>query len=421
MNRLFQGIKKLFKTGFFHIFGANVINKALAFLSNIILLHIISKAEYGIFTYAWNIYSIVILFNGLGIATGILQLSSEHSGDYEYSNRISNYGVRFGIKIDAILVSVLLGIGLFAPLKIESSRPLFLILCMLPIIQLLYDLTIIILRSQKRNSEFAKLQLLNTGVLYVVAIVCSFFFRELGLVIGHYVSCAVSTLVGMFLFRVKLVSEKNEPIGDDKSPLIKISTISMFNSGLSHLLYLLDVFILGIADPQETVLASYKAATLIPTALAFIPSALMIYIYPYFAQHRTDKEWCRYQYKKLLFFFGAFNMCVSAILVVFAPVIVKIGFGDKYLDCIPVFRILAINYFISATFRTISGNLLVTQRALKFNLFVAVFSSAVNAVADYFFIIWWGSIGAAIATVSVVVISSILSTSYLLYLFHKKQ
>ena len=48
MNRLLQGIKKLFKTGFFHIFGANVINKVLAFLSNIILLHIISKAEYGV-------------------------------------------------------------------------------------------------------------------------------------------------------------------------------------------------------------------------------------------------------------------------------------------------------------------------------------------------------------------------------------
>ena len=420
MNKILPKIKTLLKTGFFHIFGASAINKVLAFLCNILLLHIISKPEYGVFTYAWNIYSIVILFSGLGITTGLLQLCSEHAGDEDYAMRASDYGTRFGLKINVILSAVLLGIGMFAPLKIESSRIILIATCLMPFVQLYFELMNINLRVKKLNSRFAKMQLINTIVFYGVSLTSAFVIREMGLVVGHYISWIASILVGMFIFKITLLSNKRESIGEDKKPLLKISIISMTNNSLSHLLYLLDVFVLGIVDPQETILASYKAATIIPTALTFIPSALMTYVYPYFAQHRLDKKWCRKYYKITVLCFGAFNILVSGTLVLIAPILVKYAYGSQYLDCVPVFRILSVNYFIAATFRTLSAFLLLTQRALKFNLFVAVVSSVVNIFADYFFIKAWGSVGAAYATVLVVLVSSILSTSYLLYLYNKK-
>ena len=64
----------------------------------------------------------------------------------------------------------------------------------------------------------------------------------------------------------------------------------MVINALSQLLYLLDLFVIGIVDPQETIIASYKVATVIPTALIFIPNSLVIYIYPYFAEHKDDTE-----------------------------------------------------------------------------------------------------------------------------------
>ena len=73
--------KKLFQTGFFHIFGSSVINKILTFLSNVVLVRLISKEAYGVFTYAWNIYSLVLLLNGLGVVSGLLQLCSERADD----------------------------------------------------------------------------------------------------------------------------------------------------------------------------------------------------------------------------------------------------------------------------------------------------------------------------------------------------
>ena len=116
---------------------------------------------------------------------------------------------------------------------------------------------------------------------------------------------------------------------------------------------------------------------------------------------------------------GGLNLFISATMFIGAPLIVKLLFGVEYLDCVPIFRLLSVNYFFSGTFRILSGNLLVTQRKLKFNLIVAVIACSVNIIADYFFIQWWGAIGAAIATCSVVLLTSIMNTVYLVYTFRK--
>ncbi len=413
--------KKLFSTGFFHIFGGNVLNKIIFFLSSIVLVRILTKSEYGTFTYAWNIYSIIFIFSGMGVDSGMLQLSSEHGGEPEYTKKISNFGTRFGIKFNLILSLVLLITGLFIPLKIKDGGQLLCALCLLPLFQFIFNMMSGYLRAQKRNREFAVLSVFNTVLLFVVSAGGAYLLREMGLVIGYYFSTIAACLVGFFVFRIHLISKDNAEIGKDKNDLLKIGFISMVNNALAQLLYLLDVFILGIVDSEEKVLASYKVATMIPTALTFIPLSLMIYVYPYFAEHKDDGKWCIKNYKLIVLAMGAFNLFLSAMLFAFAPFIIKLLFGAQYLDAVTVFRILAVNYFISGTFRIISGNLLVTQRKLKFNLIESIVSGIVNVIADFFLIQLWGSVGAAIATVLVVVVSSVMSTVYLVMTFHRKE
>lgn len=419
MNVLLDRTRGLLKTGFFHIFGSSVINKIISFLSSIVLVRILSKTEYGVFTYAWNIYSILILFNGMGIESAVLQLSSEKSGDVEYANRTSNFGTKFGLKFNFILCGLLLGIGLFAPLKITRSRVLLCALCALPFFQFVFNMTSSYLRAQKRNQEYAKLQVVNSALVFLASTCFAFVIREMGLVVGHYIAYVGAVIVGYFVFHVHLLNGDKGDLGEDTKPLLKISFITMLNNGLSQLMYLIDVFVLGIVDPQETILASYKVATMIPTALGFIPLSMIIYLYPYFAQHKNDKEWCIKRYKQVLIGLGSVNLFLAAFLFAFAPLIVRIVFGAQYLDAVPVFRVLAINYFFSGTFRTLSGNLLVTQRKLKFNLGVAIFASSVNIVADYLLISNLGSIGAAYATMLVVLLTSVLNTVYLIITFRK--
>ena len=305
MKQIFAKLNTLLRTGFFHVFGSSTINKIISFLSSVVLVRILTKSEYGIFTYAWNIYSIVLLFNGLGMDSAVLQLCSEHSGDEDYARRVCNYGAKFGIGFNILLTATMIGVALFAPLTIDGSRELPLLLCLLPMIQLLFSLSINYLRAEKRNQDFAMLSTVNTALVFFVSVGAALAFREKGMVFGYYIAYATSVLLGTFKMRVRLV-QKAEPLEkQDRKALISIGAVSMCNNGLSQLLYLLGVFVLGIVVADETILASYKTATLIPSALSFIPLALTTYLYPYFAEHRNDGAWCLKRYKQILLGIGA--------------------------------------------------------------------------------------------------------------------
>ncbi len=88
-------------------------------------------------------------------------------------------------------------------------------------------------------------------------------------------------------------------------------------------------------------------------------------------------------------------------------------FGAKYLDAVPVFRILMLGYFVASTFRIPSGNALSAIGKLRVNFWNAVISGITNILLDVVMIKLYGAIGAAYATVIVYVISSVISTGYL--------
>lgn len=416
MKNLFMSrINKLLSTGFFHIFGSSVINKIIVLMTTIILVRILTKDEYGAFSYTWNIYSLVLILNGMGIESGLLQVASERSGDSKFARSVFNYATRFGLRFDFILGLVIILVGIFFPLKIESSKKLLVTLCVLPLIQLVFQLLSTYLRTQKRNQDYSCLQVINSTILFFLSVVFSYLFREKGLVLAYYVSFIISIVFAIKVLSVTPYEKKYIPLSvDAKNNILKISIISMLNAGLSQILYLIDIFIIGLIDPKESIIAVYKVATIIPNALVFIPISFIMYLYPYFAEKKDNKEWCYKKYKLVVFALGSFNLFISVSVYVLAPYIVSIIFGSQYTECVPILRLLSISYFFSGTFRILSGNLLVTQRRLKFNLIVAVLSSVLNIFANYYFIVDYGAIGAAYATFLVVLFSSLCNTLYLI-------
>lgn len=202
--------RKINGNRFFHIFGSNVINKFVAFLSNVVLLRILSKSEYGVFTYAWNLYGIIVLLNGAGLAYGILQLCSERSSDGQYCRQICRTGVVYGELINLFLACLIWFIAVFIPLNIPSSNALFQMTCLLPMVQFLFDVIISYLRSQKRNQDYSSVSVLNTIFVFVFSVIASVIFREKGLIIGYYLAYTISVLLFVFHFHVRLKGERRK-------------------------------------------------------------------------------------------------------------------------------------------------------------------------------------------------------------------
>ena len=412
-ERILEYGKKLFSTGFFHIFGSNVINKILSFASGILLARILTKSEYGVYSYANTLMGFFLLVSGFGMVSGLLQVGSEQKQE-EKRLGLYRFACRFGFAYNLLLAAVILFVALVIPLPIAGSGKILALMCLYPLATLMRDLKTALLRAQMRNQDFSYANTFSTAAMVLLSCTLALLLRAEGLVLGQYLACILTILFIRKKCGVGISFRKSGVDTAAKRDLLGVCSISVLNDGLSELMYLLDVFILGLAVPDETVIASYKVATTIPTALVFIPLSVITYVYPYFARNRGDKAWLTKNYSRLVLSMGALNLLIGGGLILVAPWLIGLVFGKVYLDSVAPFQILCASYIISGTFRILSGNLLVTQRKLKFNLFVAVLSSATNTVLNVFLIQAWGSIGAALATLITVLLTSVLSTAYLI-------
>lgn len=413
-------IKKAVSSGAVTIFGASVFNKVFSFISGTLVVRFISKGEYGIYSYAYNQLSFFLLATGMGVASGILQVCSEEADHVQRREQVYRYGCLVGVGFNILLCTVIAIYAVFAPLPIEGAGTILLKLCLLPMVMLLPELQNMYLRSTLRNHLYALSSMLSGFMIMICSCVGAYRGKVDGLIIGRYLAFIVVILCVSTFFRTPIRFQGGRKLDKCyKISLLKISFISMLNNGISELLYLFDVFLIGVLIVSDEAVASYKVATTIPTALTFLPVSIVTFIYPYFARKRADKEWTRRNYCKVLCGSFLLDGVIAVVLIVIAPWLLTVLFGQNYLDAVQPFRILTVGFAFSGTFRIISGNLLVAQRELKWNTVVCVVSGLVNVVADIILIRMWGTVGAAIATVIVQLLSGFMNTGRMFYVLRK--
>jgi len=153
---------RLSSTGFFRIFGASTVNKVLAALLSIVLVRIMTKHDFGAWSYAYNIASFFIIFNGFGAASALLQLGSELVGAGCSAARLVTYSTRCGIVCDVVIAALIATCSLAVPLAVEGSNQLLLLYCLFPLFSLLYEMRLTCLRVQLRNKAYALLTNIQT-------------------------------------------------------------------------------------------------------------------------------------------------------------------------------------------------------------------------------------------------------------------
>nr|WP_312058456.1 oligosaccharide flippase family protein [Fervidobacterium pennivorans] len=404
----------LYRKGFFHIFTANVINKIIAFGLSIVIVRLVPKEVYGQFSYAYNILSMFLLANGLGVNSGLIQFGST-SRSLEEKVSYFNYAFLIGFSFNVILGILVFLYSSFFNLPIEGSTQILKALSFVPMLYVAFELIQIFLRVELRNKEFAFLTNINTIVLFLTTIIGGYFFQIYGIVSARYVSYILSIIIGTVFLRnyKKLILKAEIPASNARREFLKYSFVAMMTNSISQVLYLIDTFLVGLLIASETVVASYKVATLIPFNLNFIPGSIIIFVYPYFARQKDNKEWVRKNSFLLTLYLGILNAVISLLLFAFAPLIVKIIFGRAYMDAVVPFRILSVGYFIAGTFGSPFGNIITSLGKIKFNFYNALISGTVNIFLDIVLIKYFGSVGAAIATVLVILISSVNSSIFL--------
>lgn len=408
-------------TGFFYIMLSNILTTLFNFLSGIILVRIISKGEYGIYTYAYNLMSYFLMFSGLGLTSGTFQLCCENNQNKPKMYAVFRYGFSRGFIVNILMAGAIFVYSQIVDSSISRAQFYLSLLAFVPTAMLCFEFTGAYFRSDYRNKGYAALYILNAVLNCVISIAGAYKFGAVGIILANYLAPITSILfIGL---NTDLKQRWRGPALERKLrvDLWKLSLVAMASNAISQLLYLIDISMIGTFIRQEEMIASYRIGVTIPTAMNFIPQAIITYIYPYFVNHIDDIVWTKKRVKKLLAGSCVFFGLIAAVLFCLADFIVPTVFGAQYYDAVPIFRMLSVSFFFQAAFRTIFGNLLCTQRKFTFNLIESIIAGIINIVGDYIFIQQFGVLGVALTTLIVMAFSGIVSGVYYWYSLNKKE
>ncbi len=401
------------RKGLFHIVGANVLQNIIAFSVSFFLVRVLTKDEFGQFSYAKNIINMLFIIGGLGIESGIMQFCTRADVS---SKRASFF--RFGIKIE-ILFGLVLGFGIlvlthFIDLSVVGSTRILRIMAFMPLCFHMFQAGMQYLRSLLWNRAFAYANVINSAMMLIFALTGAWLFSVDGVALFGYFPFIVSATIILVIIRKELRIDPGAVVvgKDEKKTFLNYSAIAMLTNSVSQVLYMVDTFLVGLLITSADSVATYKVATVIPFALSFIPKSMITFVFPYLVRKQDSS--LRQLLNKLQLYLGVLNLAIFAFLVAFAPYIITILFGKQYIDAVPPFRVLSFGYLISGTFRIPFGNTIASQLKIKFNLIVGIATTVLHVLLDIWLIKTMGIIGASIATVSAISFSTILS-GYFLY------
>ncbi|MBK1813067.1 oligosaccharide flippase family protein [Clostridium sp. YIM B02505] len=416
MDKFKKVMKKLMDKGLFHIFGSTIINKLIAFFNNAVIVRLVTVEQFSSYSYANNILSIILLMNGLGVTSGVLQFCSASILDTTKAS-YEKYAFKVGLVFNFIISIIIISICKFIGLPVANSSELLLLMSGMPILSFILEFINVKFRTTLQNNRFSYITTINTILIFISTIVGGLLGDIKTIILCTYVATTIPIVIGLYWLKHAFTKIKMATILEKsmKSDFMRFSTTSLANNAISQVLYLFDIFLIGILISDSTSVGIYRTATLIPFTLNFIPLSVSTFIYPYFVMNSKNKNWMIKNTKLLILSMGIFNFIISLILFVFAPLIIKILFGTRYLAGVPSFRMLAIGYFIAGTFRIPVGNILTMLRKVKYLLFVTITTGIVNIILGYYIISNFGYQGAAVTVLVVYILSSVLTLPYLIY------
>ncbi len=405
--------KKLYQLGFAHVFGSSVINKAISLITNMAIVRFMSKSEYGVYSFAYNIIAIIMIFSDLGTRMARLQYCCETENESEH-NAITRFLYKVGSISNLIFIVVTIIYALFLPLSIPEGKISLLLLSGMLLTQFIYDQTVYTFRINKSNKKFSYLSNINSASYFIFGCLGAFLLGSVGTILGRYLSFILTIYIGIVIWKgsgLKRDSDNSDVVldGDKKKKIILYGLLIVLTNAVSSAFGYLGSYLIGFITHDELLLADYSVAAKIPTALAFIPTACITFIYPYFAQNQKNKAWIRKKLLLVVLAMMGLNAVITVGGYVTAPYIIRFIFGAEYESCIPIFRVLVISYFISGSFRVIFGNVLAMLHMVKVNFWTSSVECILTIILNVIFIKKYGSIGAAYVTLIMSIIASIIS------------
>ena len=412
-----KNIMKLMNAGAIHVILGSFFTKFVTFFGSIFIVRVLSKTDYGILTYYENFISYFTIMLGLGMAAGLTRYMVLADGipcKKQCFDRAIYRGTMFNISL--LFFSVLFIYYYPHPIIFRNYIRIGAILIFgLPFIYFV-NLSLSTLRAEFKHHEYAYLALITSFILVVGrvvgAIIGGLLLTVYGRMIAEIVCAILSICIVYKMFFRGIKAAKLERTFKREMDIYSFQI--MLTDGLWAIFMLNDLFLLGQLSGNETMIADYKVAFVIPANLAILTSAIGVFVAPYFTKYEKNKDMKSIVVKSSLVLKTTSLLLGVAVLMIFifARQVVLLLFGVKYLSALPIMRILLIASFFNNGIRATIANILSAMGFQKINLAIAALGFFMQIVLGLYFIPKKGAMGAAYTTLVVYFFMSLCLICY---------
>lgn len=418
LARLGQSLKQQINGGLLHILSGNLLVKGIGVIASILVVRLVDKTEYAYYSYANNLYGYINLLNGLGLSTALLKFCARDNTpekDKAYYRFALTRGSWFQLLFALILC---VGVYLF-PIPFPQARPFVLAMAFLPLLSYIQSTAQIYHRAHGKNKRYAYIGILQAAVVCIAGVSLAWVFGTIGMVAAQYIALSVTILVGYRFVRSRQRGITAQRLGADEKKKFWAMALSLMVANLfSAMMPLNETYLVNNLIQDEVITANFRVAGVIPGLLILLTSSLMVYYFPIVARMKEPQQTLKTVVRIGLLTFGGIAICAT-IGAFLSPIIIKILFGNKYLDAIPIMNILWVMRAINAGVRMVPMNLLPAMGYTRFNAISAIVSCIIQTGLDYFLILNMGIYGVAYASILVYILSGAASWGYLIYVCKK--
>lgn len=352
-------LKNILYSGVLYFLFGNIIVKLLGFISNIAIGRLVDKADYAAFSYADNIYAYVISIGGLGLAVAMLR-SMARTEDTNLRNAYFKYTIQRGALIQTIIVVGILVITSFLHLPFEDAYAYLCALALWPLLDFLFTTNSNYLRALYKNKAYFLMSILSAGIMLLIILVSAEKVGAFSVPLARIIATFVVLFISLLCIKKSTVTTKTSYVlsREEKRKHFSTGIAMMTASFFSTIMMTNNAFLVNNFIRDEVTTANYKIAILFPTQLTILTNSIINYAFPHIAKGAEDKELTWNNSKKV----GISNFIVIALCAVVgflaSGLILKILYGEKYLDSLELMRAFWIVIGLNAGLRMVPMNIM---------------------------------------------------------------
>ncbi|MBD3796813.1 MAG: MOP flippase family protein [Campylobacterales bacterium] len=337
---------------------STIVTTLLQLLQLAILARFLDPSAFGLMALVMVVIGFSQAFLDMGISNAIIHkqhITHEQLSTLYWVNVLAGFGLFAIISAIAPLVSIFYGE--------PELTALIIIVGLTFLIQPFGQQFMVLWQKEMRFAEIARIDIVNKTISLLVSVVLAYMgYGVYSLVYGTLAGVVSQTIQFMILGLKEHKPSFVFNIGEIKEFLgfgayqMGEKTINYFNSQI-------DVILIGKLLGTEALGIYSVAKQLIMRPAQIVNPIITKVTFPMMAKIQEDTEKLKNVYLKTINYLSSINFPFYAAMVVFAPQLVLLMFGEKWMAAIPIVQILSVYGAIRSTVNPIGSLLLAKGKA----------------------------------------------------------